>query len=42
MTKSDGTHVVVIEDSSFTVLSTTAETGHGNCHGATSGTGTTT
>jgi uncharacterized membrane protein YkoI len=33
VTKSDGTHVVVIEDASFTVLSTTAESGHGNCHG---------
>jgi len=50
VTKADGSHVVVIEDSSFTVLSTTAETGHGGgCHGdgsgssaSSSGTGTST
>jgi uncharacterized membrane protein YkoI len=34
VTKSDGSKVVVIEDASFAVLSTTAATGHGgNCHG---------
>jgi hypothetical protein len=39
VTEPDGTRVVVIEDSSFKVLSTTAETGHGNCHGGTGTTG---
>ena len=44
VTKADGSHVVVIEDSSFTVLSTTAATGHGSggCHGDSSGSSTTT
>ena len=44
VTKSDGSHVVVIEDSSFTVLSTTAASGHGSggCQGDSSKSSTTT
>jgi hypothetical protein len=42
VTKTDGSHVVVIEDASFTVLSTSAATGHGGCAGGPGGPSTTT
>ncbi len=42
VTKPDGSHVVVIEDASFTVLSTSAATGHGSCAGGPGGPSTTT
>ncbi len=33
VTKADGSHVVVIEDANFAVLSTSSATGHGDCGG---------